>query len=386
MENHNRSKGIELADVFRTYGQAYQENHQLSVKAVKVMKHIENCRTAWFGGHKEICNECGYTHISYNSCGDRNCPKCGMLAKEKWLEQRQAELLPVPYYHIVFTISDLLNDLALHHPKIFYKLFFKSVKETLIKLGGDQKHLGAEIGFIAILHTWGQNLSFHPHLHCIVPGGGLSADGGKWLYPKKSKRKKKFFVHVNIISDLFKKIFLSRLKHGFSELKQGTLINTLYRKKWVVYCKRPFGGPQQVLDYVARYTHRTAISNDRILKMEDGRVHFKWRDYSDANKTKIMELPANEFIHRFILHVLPAGFFRIRYFGFLCSRFKKEKLKQCSAVLKTEIKSKPNQEQKMSWQEILLNLTGQDVLLCPQCKKGKMCFTELIRPVRKAPT
>lgn len=401
MENPEQIKTIELADILKASGRDYIKENNLPFRALKVISNIQQCRSAYFGGHKEICEECGHWHISYNSCGDRNCPKCGILAKEKWLEARKKELLPVPYYHIVFTLPDLLNPLALNNPKRVFGILFKAAKETLIKLGKDPKHIGAEIGLIAILHTWGQNLSFHPHLHCIVPGGGLSGDGGKWHYPKKSKRNKKFFVHVNVISDLFKKIFLFYLKLEISRdvIKTvdgnttiNNLINSLYKIKWITYCKRPFGGPAQVLEYIGRYTHRTAISNNRILKLEtcteqgrsNNKVSFTWRDYRDANKTKIMTLEAHEFIRRFLMHVLPGGFFRIRYFGFLSSRFKKERLAQCRKVLND--KSKRTQNQNISWQERLLKLTGINYLICPQCGKGRMCFTEIIPPLRPALT
>jgi transposase-like zinc-binding protein/putative transposase len=220
MNNPKPVNKIEVADILRLFSENYTKTHLLPYSANKVIRNIVNCRTALFGGHKQACDECSHTHISYNSCGDRHCPKCGMLAKEKWLGARKEELLPVPYYHIVFTLPDLLNPLALNNPQALYGILFKAAKETLIKLGKDPKHIGAEIGLIAVLHTWGQNLSFHPHLHVIVPGGGLSDGGKQWRYPKKSKKNKKFFVHVSVISDLFKKIFLYYLKQ---EHKRGKL-------------------------------------------------------------------------------------------------------------------------------------------------------------------
>ncbi|MDL1969341.1 MAG: IS91 family transposase [Deltaproteobacteria bacterium] len=394
MENPKPANRIEVADIFREFGRQYRISHNLPDNIIKVMHNIERCRTSFFGGHVDQCDECEFKRISYNSCGDRNCPKCGMLAKEKWLEQRKRELLPVPYYHIVFTIPQQLNDLAMYNPEIIYRILFRSAKETLIKLGKDAKHLGADIGAISVLHTWGQNLSFHPHLHCIVPGGGLSEDGKKWLYPKKSKKKKKFFVHVNVISDLFKKVFLYYLKW---ELNDGSLkglenkgqisklLNTLYKIKWITYCKKPFGGPKQVLEYICRYTHRVAISNNRIIKIEKGRVFFKWRDYKDGNKVKIMSLEADEFIRRFLMHILPSGFMKIHYFGILASRNKKTKLARCQEIfgVKTILKE---DEEKISWQERFHILTGIDLLCCPKCKKGKMCLKEKIEPLKRAPS
>jgi len=389
MESPKPANGVEIADIFREFAPVFRSNHSLPVHILKTMRHIEHCRTAWFGGHAEQCNCCDYKRISYNSCGDRNCPKCGILAKEKWLQARKEELLNVPYYHVVFTLPSELNEPALLNPEKVYNLLFKSAKETLIKLGRDPKHLGADIGLIAVLHTWGQNLCLHPHLHCIVPGGGLSSNSDKWLYPKKSKKNKKFFVHVNVISDLYKKIFLSYFKIEFPDYRKdkklNRLLNDLYNKKWITYCKKPFGGPQQVLEYIGRYTHRVAITNNRIIKIENGRVFFKWRDYKDGNKIKIMSLDAGEFIRRFLMHVLPAGFMKIRYFGILASRNKKHTLSRCRAIKELKTKRQEDNDKSLTWQDWFFKITGVDIACCPKCKKGRMLTLDIIKPVRAAP-
>jgi len=285
--------GVELSDIIREFGPSYRKAKKLPLHFLKVMNAIEKCRTSYLGGHVDECDSCGFIKISYNSCRNRHCPKCQSLAKEEWLIKRKQELLKVTYFHVVFTIPDILNPLALVNQKIIYGILFKAAAETLITLSKDRKHLGADIGLIAILHTWGQNLSDHPHLHCVVPGGGISEDESKWIYPKKSKKHKKFFIHVNIISDLFKKKFLFYLKRSYqngllkfegrikslAEKKDfKILLDQLYTKRWVSYCKRPFGGPEQVLEYLGRYTHRVAISNNRIQRIENGRVFFTWKD------------------------------------------------------------------------------------------------------------
>lgn len=261
---HSQSRnGLEVADIFQEYGSAYRANHNLSLDYLKAMSAITACRTKALGGHLEECNKCGAEVPSYNSCRNRFCPKCGWLAKEKWLYKRKKELLPVSYFHVVLTISDLLNPLIRYNEKTVYDIFFKAGSETLLTLGRDINHLGAEIGFMAILHTWGSNMIDHPHLHCVVPCGGLSDDGMEWMWPRKSKKSRKFFVHVNIISDLFKKKFLYYLDHAYQNGKLklkgnvaylqtptafNKLKNQLYSKKWVTYCKRPFGGPEHVLE------------------------------------------------------------------------------------------------------------------------------------------
>jgi len=382
--------GNEVAVIFRRYAKEYLENQKQPVYILKTIGAIEKCRTAELGGHIEKCDNCGHKRISYNSCRNRHCPKCQSLAREKWISERKKELLPVKYFHIVLTLPEELDRIALQNKRVVYGILFKAGSETLLKLGKDEKHLGGAIGVIAVLHTWGQNLIEHPHLHCIVPGGGLSEEENKWKKPKKTK-KEDFFIHVNVISDLFKKKFLYYLKRSYDkgelrfkgELKNinesitfKKLMNELYSKKWITYCKQPFGGPEQVINYLGRYTHRVAISNHRIKSIEGGNVTFSYKDYRDCNKTKEMTLEAGEFIRRFLLHVLPDNFYKIRYYGILSSRNKKIKLTQCRRIL--GIKEKINEESVIhkSWKEILYELTGVDLTQCPECKKGKMILVE----------
>jgi len=392
-----RRNGLEVADVFGEYGPAYQTAHNLPLVHLKAMSAITACRTKALGGHLGECDTCGAEVPAYNSCRNRFCPKCNWLAKEKWLLKRKKELLPVSYFHVVLTIPDLLNPLTRYNEKAIYDILFKAGSETLLTLGHDPKHLGADIGFMAILHTWGSNLMDHPHLHCVVPCGGLSDDEIEWLYPKKSKKKKKFLVHVNIISDLFKKKFLYYLNEVYEkgELKfEGQvanlsdpaefkkLKNQLYAKKWVTFCKQPFGGPEQVLEYLSRYTHRVAISNDRLIKLEDGRVYFKRKCYHKDGKLKETSLEIFEFIRRFLLHVLPKGYFKIRYYGILASR-NRHKLWAAQEVLgvASNMKDEQPDESKKSFEEWFFELTGIEPGICPFCKKGRLIRKAQLPPV-----
>jgi hypothetical protein len=326
---------LEVADIFRQYGPAYQAAHNLPLVQLKAMSAITACRTKALGGHLEQCDTCGAEVPAYNSCRNRFCPKCNWLTKEKWLLKRKAELLPVSYFHVVMTISDLLNPLVRYNQKVMYDILFKAGSETLLTLGRDSKHLGADVGFMAILHTWGSNLIDHPHLHFVVPCGGLSEDEMEWLWPRKSKKRKKFFVHVDVISDLFKKKFIHYLNKAYQKgelkleghvehLKKKAAFkkfkSELYGKKWVTFCKQPFGGAEQVLEYLSRYTHRVAISNHCLIKVEDGRVYFKWKNYRKGGKLEEVSLEVFEFIRRFLLHVLPKNYYKIRYYGILASR------------------------------------------------------------------
>jgi hypothetical protein len=310
------------------------------------------------------------------------------LAKEKWLKARTDELLPVPYFHIVFTLPDDLNGLTLINQRIMYTLLFQAAGETLLKLGRDKKHLGAEVGMIAILHTWGQNLMDHPHVHCIVPGGGLSEDGNRWIASRKN-----FFIPVRVLSRVFRGKFLEQLKKAYRERQLKcigkeaplgyeenfrSLLDKLYSKEWVVYAKRPFGGPEQVLSYLGRYTHRVAIGNHRLENMADGKVSFRWRDYRDHNREKVMTLEASEFIRRFLLHILPDGMCKIRYYGFLSNRKRKERLGACRRLLKMPMQAR--EPDSSTWQELLLQLKGVDVLSCPSCHKGRMASERLLLP------
>ena len=356
------------------------------------MSAIEACRTSLLGGHKDKCDSCGHIEISYNSCRNRHCPKCQFLKKEKWIEDRAEDLLPIQYFHVVFTIPAELNPLVLSNQKVMYNLLFRSVSETLMELGNDPKRLGARIGFMGILHTWGQNLMDHPHVHCVVTGGGLSPDGDHWVSCRKG-----FFIPVKVMSTLFRGKFLDYLKrnHESGDLVFPSIISHLrehdafegfrrqfYHKKWVVYCKPPFNGIEGVLQYLSRYTHRIAISNQRILKLEDGKVSFLWRDYSDGDKEKIMTLHASEFIRRFLLHVLPDRFVKIRHYGLLANRSRKNNIALCRELLgssKIQIKDK---DMPLTWQELLLKVSGIDLTKCPVCQKGRMITVEVLQPFR----
>ena len=388
--------GLEVADIFREYGPAYRANHNLPLGHLKVMSAISACRTQALGGHLGECDSCGAEVPAYNSCRNRFCPKCNWLAKEKWLLKRKKELLPVSYFHVVLTISDLLNPLIRYNEKILYDILFKAGSETLLTLARDPKHLGANIGFMAILHTWGSNLMDHPHLHCVVPCGGLSEDEMEWLWPKKSKKRKKFFVHVNIISDLFKKKFIYYLNQAYQKgaLKLqgqvaylqdpeefGKLKNQLYGKTWVTFCKQSFGGPEQVLEYLSRYTHRVAISNDRLIKLENDRVYFKWKNYHKDGKLEETSLEVFEFIRRFLLHVLPKGYFKIRYYGILASR-NRQNLWTAQEILGRceDVSERKNEEDEKSFEEWFLELTGIEAGICPYCKKGRLIRKAQLSP------
>jgi hypothetical protein len=385
------SGGFEVADIFRQHGTAYRSSHRLPRNHLRVMRAIELCRTSVLGGHKDKCDNCGHLEISYNSCRNRHCPKCQTLAKERWIEARSEDLLPIEYFHVVFTIPSELNPLVSMNRKVMYDLLFRSVSETIIELANDPKHLGAKIGVISILHTWGQNLMDHPHIHCIVTGGGLSSDGSRWVSCRKG-----FFLPVRVLSALFSGKFLDYLKHCF---KNGVLVfdgtirhlkvpgnfnlfrKQLYEKKWVVYCKPPFGGPEGVLKYLGRYTHRIAISNNRILSNRDGRVSFLWRDYADDNRQKTMTLKTDEFIRRFLLHVLPERYVRIRHVGLLANRNRQDNIALCHTMM-GGVKKATKEKRRETWQEQLLRITGIDVTVCPFCQKGKMCRIERLLPVR----
>lgn len=363
----------ELQDILAQHADTYEQEHPLSLEQRKVVRAIQNCRTAALGGHVDECDHCGYTHISYNSCRNRHCPKCQTLTKERWIQAQKADLLQVGYFHVVFTLPQELNALAYQNPTVVYNLLFKAASETLMELAADRAYLGAQIGITAVLHTWGQNLMFHPHLHCIVPGGGLTPDG-RWVNSRK-----KFFLPVKVLSRKFRGKFLYYLKratlefHGSLEpLREEThfreWMSDLYQKEWVVYCKPPFKTPAHVVEYLGRYTHRVAISNQRILRLEDGKVTFRWRDYRDGNRQKEMTLTVYEFIRRFLMHVLPKGFTRIRHYGLLSPRNRKTKLSLCRTLTKTKFTPVP----KLSASELFIQLTGKDFTLCPSCETGRL--------------
>jgi Putative transposase/Transposase zinc-binding domain len=344
-----REHRLEVADVFRTYEKEFfaRWGHVLGPHQKKAFAAIRDCRTAALGGHVEYveqCDTCGHRVISYNSCRNRHCPKCQALARARWLADREAELLPVPYFHVVFTLPQQIGALALQNAREVYRILFRAASEALLTIAADPKRLGADIGFLAALHTWGQNLHLHPHLHCVVPGGGISSDGARWI----GCRKPSFLLPIQVLGSRFRNLFLRYLMQAFEEgslcfhgemagLAKPNAFATLCckakRNKWVVHARPPFGGPEQVLKYLARYTHRVAISNRRLLSMEDGRVSFEYKDYADGSKNKVMALEATEFIRRFLLHILPAGFVRIRHFGFLANRARRHKLALCRALL-----------------------------------------------------
>lgn len=382
---------IEVQDIFRTHGEQYRINHKLPLNQLRTMIAIEACRTAELGGHVEQCDECGHLRISYNSCRNRHCPKCLSLKKEQWLEDRKADLLPVGYFHVVFTIPEELEPIALRNQNIVYNILFKAVSETLLELSNDKKHLGAQIGFISVLHTWGQNLMNHTHIHCIVPAGGLASDSTKWVNSRNTK-KNNFFIHVKVLSDLYKKKFLAYLKDAYynskikftgevEHLRESHIfscfISKLYEKYWNVYCKPPFKNAEHVLEYLGRYTHKVAISNNRLVKLQDNKVTFKWRDYKDNNKEKLMTINAEEFIRRFLMHVLPHRFVKIRHYGILSNKNRSTKLKKCKLILKVSVQK---EELKLTFSELLLKLTGIDITVCPCCNKGKMIYKDKLVP------
>ena len=386
------SQGVELADIFRQHGAAYRSAHALPLNHLRVMRAVEVCRTATLGGHKDRCDSCGHIEISYNSCRNRHCPKCQILQKEKWIEARNEDLLPIQYFHVVFTIPSGLNPLVIMNQKVIYDLMFRSVSETLTELSGNPKHLGARIGFMSVLHTWGQNLMDHPHIHCVVTGGGLSLDGDRWVSCRK-----RFFIPVRIMSALFRGKLLAHIKSTF---EAGELIfpggigylkelhvferfrKQLYYKNWVVYCKPPFDGAKGVLQYLGRYTHRIAISNNRILTADNGTVSFRFRDSSDDNKQKTMTLKTDEFIRRYLLHVLPDRYVRIRHFGLLANRSRKDNISLCRELLGTPGVIESVKEKKETWQEQLLRICGIDVTVCPVCQKGRMSRVDELPPSR----
>ena len=385
-----REHRLEVADVFRTHEKEFfaKWGHVTGPHQRRAFHAIRDCRTSALGYHAdrvEQCDACGHLAISYNSCANRNCPKCQAASRAKWLAARQTELLPAPYFHVVFTLPGKIGLLALQNGPEIYRILFRAASETLLGIAADPKRLGAAVGFLAVLHTWGQTLHLHPHLHCVVPGGGISPDGKRWIACRKSS----FFLPVQVLGCRFRNLFLTYLREAFRKgrlkfhgemagLAKPAVFGALCRKaekiKWVVHAKPPFGGPEQVLKYLARYTHRVAISNARLLSMQDGRVSFGYKDYADGNKSKVMTLDAVEFIRRFLLHVLPAGFVRIRQFGYLANRARKKKLALCRTLLVAPpvtivAAEKPEPQRK----------------ICPACKTGHMVLLGIARSARLLP-
>jgi hypothetical protein len=336
---------LEVADIIRAAGNSFIERNRdhLAWPQLKVLRAIRDCRTSALGGHVNRCARCGHQAISYNSCRNRHCPKCQTSAREQWLQKQAADLLPCSYFHVVFTIPHELSALALQNKKVLYDLLFQASAETLLEVAADPKHLGAEVGFLSVLHTWGQNLQAHPHVHCVIPAGGLAPDRSRWIRSRPG-----FFLPIRVLSRVFRGKFSHGLQRLFRRKKlgfHGTLRNLgqpklfrqflrqLWNRQWVVYAKKPFGGPEHVLQYLARYTHRVAISNHRLIAFTDGTVTFRWKDYAHGNKKRKMTLSADEFLRRFLLHVLPRGFTRIRHFGFLANRRRGELVPYCRQLL-----------------------------------------------------
>jgi hypothetical protein len=375
---------LEVADIFRRYGDGYRARHRMPLQQHRVMRAIETCRTAALGGHVERCGHCQHQRISYNSCRNRHCPKCQNAARAQWVERRKRELLPIEYFHVVFTIPEQLQALALQNQQVIYQLLFQTSAATLETIASDPKHLGARIGFFSILHTWGQNLLHHPHIHCVVTGGGLSQDGGSWISCRPG-----FLLSVRVLSRLFRRLFLEAIERAFSlELLKfcgnlaglrdtfPQLLAGLRRIEWVVYAKPPFGGPRQVIDYLGRYTHRVAIDNRRIEALDGGQVSFQYKDYrsGDRHKSRHMTIGADEFIRRFLMHTLPAGFQRIRHYGLLASRNKKASLAICRQLLDAAAALLPSAEQLAC----LLHDPPLPAHLCPVCGIGQMIHIEIL--------
>ena len=390
---------LEVADIFRRHGDAYRVAHGAHMGRVerRVMGAIEACRTAALGGHVEACDDCGHGRVAYNSCRNRHCPKCQGLTRSEWLAERQADLLQVPYFHVVFTLPAEVAAIAYQNKALVYAMLFRTAAETLRTIAADPNHLGAEIGFIAILHTWGQTLTHHPHLHCVVPGGGLAAartgdQGRRWIACRAN-----FFLPIHVLSRLYRRLFLEQLQSAFDtgqlrffgdlaplarQAGFARFVKRLRKIDWVVYAKPPFGSPEQVLAYLSRYTHRVAIANSRLVAMDGTRVRFRWRDYRHNDKAKVMNLDADEFIRRFLLHGLPDGFHRIRHYGFLANGHRRSKL----ALIRQLLEQQPPETNRRNgdYRERLRDLMGIDLDRCPCCG-GPMRIVEILARPRSPP-
>ncbi len=374
----------EVAAVLRQHADKFLHRYPTSVEQRKVLRDLASCRTAALGGHVRRCDHCDHLEISYNSCRNRHCPKCQHQNNAQWLQAQAEHLLEVEYFHLVFTLPHPLRHLALQNQKTVYSILFRAVSETLLTIARDPQHLGAQIGFVAILHTWGQTLHHHPHIHCVVPGGGLSADGSRWISPRRG-----FFLPVRVLSRLFQKKFLHYLREAYRQGRLGfsgklhhlshrdswnRYLRRLQTSDWVVYCKPPFGGPQQVLKYLARYTHRVAISNHRLFSIHPEKVVFSWKDYRHQQRQRTMTLKAEEFIRRFLLHVLPKGFMRIRHYGFLSNRNRQIKLHRCRQLLAT--KPSATNSSALTHSGCDLGDEAEPDPICPLCQKGHLRFVE----------
>jgi hypothetical protein len=383
---------LELADIVRTHGDRHRQTHRLAPVQHVALRAIAACRTALLGGHRETCDRCGAVRITYNSCRNRHCPKCQTLSKERWLAARKADLLPIPYFHVVFTLPHDLNALAQGNPRVIYALLFRAAADTLLTFGRDPRHLGGTIGVTAILHTWGQTLAQHLHLHCLVTGGAVTPDRTRWIAGRSS-----FLFPIRALSTVFRAKYLAGLHRAFDT---GTLtfagstgpladrhrftnfLRQLRAVDWIVYAKRPLAGPEQVLDYLGRYTHRVALSNDRLVDHRDGRVWFRWKDYADHDRQKVMMLDVDEFLRRFLLHVVPRGFMRIRHFGLLANRTRCATLARCRQLLGQPSPPPLIVEPAAT---LVLRLTGLDLSRCPLCSEGRMHITATLASVTLSP-
>jgi hypothetical protein len=371
---------VELAQVLERHGAAFRASHVLSAVQHRAMRAIEACRTAALGGHVERCAACGLLRYSYHSCRNRHCPKCQTLAKERWLTARRAELLPVPYFHVVFTLPHRLNALAQGNPRVIYRLLFDAAARTLLEFGENPRWLGGELGVTMVLHTWGQTLTQHLHVHCLVSGGALGADG-RWVHPRGG-----FLFPVKALSQVFRGKFLAGLKRAFESGalalagsttalaeagNRAALFAALYAGPWVVYTKAPFAGPEQVLQYLGRYTHRIALTNNRLLSLDDDAVRFRYKDYASGNRRKVMSLDAQEFIRRYLTHVLPRGFMRIRHYGLLGNRGKRHQLAQARAALNVP-RPEPRPTAPETIEAFWLRIAHLDIHQCPHCASGPL--------------
>lgn len=380
-----------VADIFRQHGPAYRQKHALPSHHRQVMEAVENCRTKALGGVVEFCDHCQYSHIRFRSCRDGHCPQCQGQVRLKWLEQRKAELLPTPYFHVVFTLPAQVAAIALQNQKTVYEILFRAVSQTLLSIAADPQHLGATPGFFCVLHTWGQNLHYHPHLHCVVSGGGLAPDRKSWIHGRR-----RFFLPVRVLSHRFRHLLADALEkaHAQGKLhfcgkseslsdpkKFAACIAPLRARKWVVHAKPPFGGPQHVIEYLGRYVHRVAISNRRLLSLQNDQVCFEYKDYRDGGKSKIMTLSADEFIHRWLQHVVPPNFQRIRYYGFLANCHRARRLELCRQLLTTPTAALlPSLPQCQSYDRSLGDPHHQRI--CPNCGVGVLVVIEHLPPVR----
>jgi hypothetical protein len=385
-------KEMTVNEIFQRYGEDYRKlNPFLSIHEKKIMRAIEVCRTETLGGRIEVCDHCGNTVKLFHSCRNRHCPQCQFMKKEQWIESKKREIFPFQYFHVVFTLPDKLDQIVLRNKKKIYKLLFDKVKETLLSVSNEKKYFGAKIGFFSILHTWGQKLNLHPHLHCVVPGGGYSEKEKRWI-----KSPKNYLFPIEVLKRRFRSLFLVELKKMYKNGElylTGTnysepkifykLIDDLFMTNWVIYLKESFQNSDSVIAYLARYTHRIAISNNRIVKVEDEKVFFSYKDYKENNQKKVMSLPVMEFIKRFLWHIVPSRFVRIRYYGLLANRNKKTNLEKCYEYFELEQRI---EEITKDWDTIYFEVTGIDLHKCPECEEGNMvCLDKIDKNLYRPP-